>query len=254
MTFLNALLTNPTIIFRQRNIFLLSHMRANTSLFGHLMGSHPWVEGYYEMHIGYYNWKSLWRQRLRHFADHPAKPGARFMFDKILHDGHYIAPHLLQNAQSRTIFMLRSPEQSIKSLIVLYRQRSPQLPEATIEGAAQYYIERLATLGSIAEAISGRYFYLDAEALIEATTPTLVALSDWLGFDTPIPSEYQTFSKTGMGNTGDHSSRLKSGQVSKASSNYSDIVIDPALIDAANTAYQTHRTNLIQGSERHALM
>lgn len=253
MTFLNALLTNPAIIFRQRNIFLLSHMRANTSLFGHLMGSHPWVEGYYEMHIGYYSWKSLWRQRLRHFADHPAKPGARFMFDKILHDGHYIAPHLLQNAQSRTIFMLRSPEQSIKSLVVLYRQRSPHLPEATIEGAAQYYIERLTTLSNIAQTISRHYFYLDAEAMISATTPTLAALSDWLRFVTPIPSEYQTFSNTGKGNAGDHSSRLRSGQISKTNSDYSDIIIPTALIDAANSAYHTHRAKLIQCSNRHIL-
>jgi hypothetical protein len=34
-------------------IFLLSHMRAFTSLAGHILGSHPQINGYYEMHISY---------------------------------------------------------------------------------------------------------------------------------------------------------------------------------------------------------
>ncbi len=68
MSLLGALITNPPLVLQHRNIFLLSHMRANTSLFGHLMGSHPEVEGYYEMHIGYHSWRSLWRQKLLHFA------------------------------------------------------------------------------------------------------------------------------------------------------------------------------------------
>ena len=33
-------------------IFLLSHMRDLTSLAGHTLGSHPQINGYYEMHLG----------------------------------------------------------------------------------------------------------------------------------------------------------------------------------------------------------
>ena len=29
-------------------ILLLSHMRANTSLFGHILGTHPEINGYHE--------------------------------------------------------------------------------------------------------------------------------------------------------------------------------------------------------------
>ncbi|MCZ4303770.1 hypothetical protein O4G98_03395 [Zoogloeaceae bacterium G21618-S1] len=252
MSFAKALLANPELILRHRNIFLLSHMRANTSLFGHLIGSHPLVEGYYEMHIGYYSWKSLWRQKLRHFANHDAKPGAQWMFDKVLHDGHYVAPSLLMRDTSRTLVMLRSPDQSIKSLIALYRKHSPNLPEATPEGATQYYVDRLASLADTARAIGPRYFYLDAESLISCTDTTLAALSDWLGFDTPIPSEYDTFANTGQGNTGDHSSRLKSGKVNRARSDYSDIVLTSAQQTAAEEAYQRHRGRIIAGADRHA--
>ena len=252
MSFAKALPANPELILRHRNIFLLSHMRANTSLFGHLIGSHPLVEGYYEMHIGYYSWKSLWRQKLRHFANHNVKPGARWMFDKVLHDGHHVATSLLMRDTSRTIIMLRAPEQSVKSLVALYRKHSPQLPEATPEGATRYYVDRLAALADTAGAIGPRYFYLDAENLISRTDVTLAELSTWLGFDTPIPSQYDTFENTGQGNTGDHSSRLKSGKVNRTRSDYSDIELTSAQQAAAEEAYQRHREQIIAGAAQHA--
>ena len=252
MSFLGALVANPTLVLQHRNIFLLSHMRANTSLFGHLIGSHPLVEGYYEMHIGYHSWKSLWRQKLRHFADHPAKPAARYMFDKVLHDGHRVDPRLLIRARSRTIMMLRSPEQSIKSLVALYRERRPDLPEATAQGAADYYINRLRTLADTAGMLGSQYFYLDAECLITDTERALHALSAWLQLPTPIPTEYDTFSNTGRGDAGDHSSRLKSGKVNRSKSEYADIDIPAALMLQAQHSYQRHRGQLLAGSAANA--
>lgn len=253
MSFIGSLARNPGLILQHRNIFLLSHMRANTSLFGHLIGSHPWVEGYYEMHIGYFSWKSLWRQKLRHFANHQAKPGARYMFDKVLHDGHHVAPALLQRPSTHAIFMLREPEQSVRSLIVLYRERNPQLPEATAEGATAYYVQRLQTLAGLAASLGGRYFYLDAECLIGRPAPTLDSLSQWLGFEQPIPTEYGSFANTGRGNTGDHSSRLKSGKIHSARSDYSQIELAPGLLRAAHDAYQRHRNALSSGAAARAL-
>jgi len=253
MSMLNALIANPGLVLQHRNIFLLSHMRANTSLFGHLMGSHPQVQGYYEMHIGYHSWKSLWRQKLLHFADHTAKPGARWMFDKVLHDGHAVALPLLQRPRSRTVIMLRAPAQSIKSLAVLYQQTSPQLPEAQPAGAARYYIDRLDTLARTGQAMQQRYFYMDAEALISDTAGTLQALGSWLDLDGPIPTEYQTFSNTGRGHAGDTSSRLKSGKVSRSGNDYSSIEVPAALMQEAEQAYAQRRASLVQHSQRHRL-
>ncbi len=253
MSFLHALLHNPRLVLKHRNIFLLSHMRANTSLFGHLLGSHPQIEGYYEMHMGYYSWKSLWRQKLRHFATHDAKPRALYMFDKVLHDGHAVALPLLQRPDSHTIMMLRTPAQSIKSLVVLYRGTSPQLPEAQPEGAARYYIDRLNTLGRMASQLPQRYFYLDAECLVRDTAPTLQALSDWLRLPTPIPTEYTTFNNTGRGGAGDTSDRLKSGKVSAQSNDYGEIEVPEALMAEADATYRQQRAQLIQLSQRHVV-
>jgi len=248
MTMLEALVANPPLVLRHRNIFLLSHMRANTSLFGHLLGSHPQVEGYYELHIGYHGWKSLWRQKLLHFADHDAKPGARWMFDKLLHDGHEIAPAVLQRPSTRTVMMLRAPRQTLPSLVALYRRELPHLPEAEPEGAARYYVDRLATLTALARQ-AGRYFYLDAECLVEDTDRTLDALAAWLGFDTPIPREYQAFARTGRGGAGDTSERLRSGRVSAQSHRYDDIPFDAALLAEADEAYRRCRTTLSGGAD-----
>lgn len=254
MSLLDALLRNPSLTLQHRNIFLLSHMRANTSLFGHLIGSHEQVEGYYEMHIGYYSWKSLWRQKLLHFRQHKAKPKARWMFDKVLHDGHYVAPEILSRAQSKTIFMLRAPAQSVRSLVVLFRKHRPDLPEATPEGATRYYVDRLNSLNRIAGEIQRPYFYLDAENLIADAASTLNDLSTWLELDSPIPTEYETFNQTGAGDSGDHSARLKSGKINQSKTDYSDIVLTPEQLEAARLAYESCRSQLILGSERHSII
>lgn len=249
VSMLRAAAANPRMVLKHRNIFLLSHMRANTSLFGHLVGSHPWIEGYYEMHIGYFSWKSLWRQKLRHFAAHCAKPQARLMFDKLLHDGHHVAPSLLLRPSTRTIFMTRSAEQSVKSLVTLYRKHLPHLPEATVEGATAYYVQRLESLATTAATPGLNYFYLDAERLIEDTAAAVKSLSNWLALPTPIPTAYGTFEQTGRGHGGDHSDRLKSGQVSRVTSDYSDVAMSPAQLQAAMAAHTRCRQRLVEGAQ-----
>jgi hypothetical protein len=248
MPMLSSLVTNPGLLLRHRNIFLLSHMRANTSLFGHLLGSHPLVEGYYELHIGYHGWKSLWRQKMLHFAEHDAKPGARWMFDKVLHDGHAVAPAILQRPSCRTILMLRAPAQTLPSLVALYRRELPHLPEATTLGAARYYVDRLATLSAQAAQIGPAYFYLDAECLVGDTDHTLHALGAWLGFGTPIPRRYQPFVRTGRGGAGDTSERLRSGEVQRGGQRYDEITFEPALMAEADAAWQRCRSALVAGS------
>jgi hypothetical protein len=253
VSLLSALLGNPRLVLRHRNIFLLSHMRANTSLFGHLLGSHPLVEGYYEQHMGYYGWKSLWRQKLLHFDEHDAKPGARWMFDKVLHDGHAVAPSVLQRETTKTILMVRAPRQTLPSLVTLYRRERAHLPEATAAGASAYYVGRLDSLVALAHQ-APQYFYLDAESLVDDTDGTLTALERWLGFEQPIPREYQAFAHTGRSGAGDTSARLRSGRVSRETSHYGDITFDPDLLSAADDAYQRCRATLIAGADAHATL
>jgi hypothetical protein len=76
-------------------IFLLSHMRAYTSLAGHILGSHPRINGYYEMHISYEDAAALDRQLAVFLEGDALKPGSRYLFDKLLHNNYTLKPERL---------------------------------------------------------------------------------------------------------------------------------------------------------------
>ena len=67
---LRTVLRHPSILRSYQPLLLISHMRANTSLMGHILGASPEIEGYYELHIGYHSWRSLLRQKLVYFDQH----------------------------------------------------------------------------------------------------------------------------------------------------------------------------------------
>lgn len=247
--FVAAAFENPRCFFAQRNIFLLSHMRAYTSLFGHILGSHPEIDGYYEMQMGYYSWKSLWRQKLHYFSMHRPKRSARFLFDKVLHNYFFISPEILNKKSTRLIFMLRSPESSIKSIVNLYRKVQPTHEHANPVGAAAYYIDRIQRLGLLADGIQGRYFYLDAESLVDSPASTLAGLGDWLGLGSPLSTEYQTFENTGKLGAGDSSERMGSGRIQQAKSNYADVEVPAALLSQARESHRYWRDRLRQACE-----
>lgn len=247
---LDAVLHNPKHASQHRNIFLLSHMRAYTSLFGHILGSHPEIEGYYEMHIGYYSWKSLWRQKLLYFASHKAKKSSRILFDKLLHNYCFLAPNIAGRPSTRLIFMLRQPEPSIHSIVRLYDKVDPDHEFATEQGATEYYIERLAQLKRSADTLVNGFYYLDAETLIEAPEETLHALSAWLDLNGPLSTNYQVFSKTGKPQAGDSSELLSSGQIAAPKKNRERMPLGEELLKRATTAYTECRSALLDKSEK----
>ena len=222
-------------------------MRANTSLFGHILGSHPDIEGYYEMHIGYYSWKSLWRQKLLYLENHDFKPGSSIFFDKLLHEYCVVAPEILARKGTRAIFMLRGPEKTIKSIVGLYRKNQPDHEFAQVAGATSYYVTRLEALADIARAMPRDYYYLDAEALIEHPSETLASLSTWLELSRPLSPEYQVFSKTGTPQAGDSSDMIKSGTIKQRQQSYPDIEVPPERLAEAEQVYREVRECLMKG-------
>jgi hypothetical protein len=50
---------------RTQYLFVISHMRSRSSLLSHILGSHPQVIGYSELHQSYQRWSDLlWRRTL----------------------------------------------------------------------------------------------------------------------------------------------------------------------------------------------
>jgi hypothetical protein len=210
---LKTIITKPQILRPYKRILLLSHMRANTSVFGHVLGSHEEIEGYYELHIGYYSWKSLIRQKLLYFKHHTPKPNAKYIFDKVLATEHAVNTNLFDNKQAKIIFMIREPQATIASIVKLYSKIEPNHAFATIEGASQYYIERLNQLAIMAKKLKHGYLSLNAEKLTEQPDNTLAIVSDFLELSTPLSKEYNILPKTGAKRAGDSSENIKSGVI-----------------------------------------
>lgn len=243
-------------IFNQLNalkklqpIIMLSHMRANTSLFGHILGNNPEINGYYEMHIGYHSWKSLFRQKLKFLENHSFKQNSKYIFDKVLHDEHYINCELLNTSKAKVIISLRSPEETIPSIINLYQGKvDPDHEFATFNGAVKYYKKRLNSLSEYAIKLNNNFIYLDANDLKENTKKTFSFLQKELSLMEPLTSEYSIQNMTGRGESGDHSDNLKLGKINQIKTDFSSIEIDEEIIKELSSYYKNIRSSIIENS------
>lgn len=227
-------------------IFLLSHMRAYTSLVGHLLGSHPDINGYYEMHLGYASASDLEEQLRRYTAHDALKPDGRYLFDKLLHNDYALDLAACDPHPAQVLIALRPPEPTLKSIVSLFARKAGGDPYADPVGAAAYYIERLQWLAGFASSHAGRYRYFDASLVVSAQTRTLSTLSDWLQLGSPLQPRYQTFAKTGVAGAGDTSSAMAAGEVIRAGSDYADVVLDAASLARAQQVYDDCRQRLIE--------
>jgi hypothetical protein len=211
--YIKTIIKTPSIFIPQNRILLLSHMRANTSLFGHLLGSNPEIDGYYELHVNYGNKKNLLQQKLKYFQEHEKKSSSSYFFDKVLHNHHVVNPKLFSEGDSKIILMIREPSSTIESIIKLYNNKNELNDLATLRGASEYYLQRLAKLKEYSVEFSGRYFFLEAEHLITDTDHTLKSLSSWLDLKQPLRKEYHILKKTGVKGAGDSSEKMTSGVI-----------------------------------------
>jgi len=229
-------------------IFLLSHMRAYTSLAGHILGSHPQINGYYEMHLGYEDASALDRQLAAYQHDEVLKPGSRYLFDKLLHNDYALKPERLGPAELKILVSLAEPARTIKSIVHLFRQKpDPDLYASPVE-AAKYYVERVRALAAFCRTSDWPYTYFDAELLVRAPEKLLPRLTAWLELDSPLSERYEVFSHTGKARRGDTSERVRSGRIDRGRSDYAHVVIPEAVLRAAQEAYRECREEIVAGA------
>lgn len=228
-------------------IFLLSHMRGYSSLLGHILGSHSQINGYYEMHIHYNRVEALAEQE-QHYAQHdPFKPGSRYLFDKLLHNGYEPDMKLPGLEDAHLLLALRQPEPTIKSIIKLFKEKNTDALYADPTEATRYYIERLETLSAFARQHPQRYYYFDTELVCTDTEGLLRNLASWLQLDSPLSEQYQRFAKTGVAGAGDTSAAINSGAIIKnASEDFTGIVLENELLQQAEYAYQECHNLLVR--------
>ena len=232
-------------------VLLLSHMRAYTSLTGHVLGSHDEIEGYYEMHKGYFSWKSVYHAKLLYYSDHPVKKSARFLFDKVLHNEHYVSTDLVNKSDILPIFSIRKPEQTVKSIIRHYERIDPSHQYCNPEYSVRYYIERVNELASMSQKLKRGYLYFDAEAIKEDTQSLLLFLSDNMKLNEPLSPEYKKMKQTGSRFSGDSSEELFSGKIQKDNKQTDgNVELNEALLHDANVAYRSARDEIIKNADK----
>ncbi|MFP5417625.1 MAG: hypothetical protein ACLGHA_00580 [Gammaproteobacteria bacterium] len=235
----------PTPLAR---IFLLSHMRAYTSLAGHILGSHPQINGYYEMHLGYEDAAAPQKQMERYCSHDVLKPDSRYLFDKLLHNDHVLRPGRLGVADIRILVALAEPGHTIRSIVNLFAQKpDPDLYAAPVE-AARYYVARVRALADFCREAAWPYYYFDAELLPRAPQALLPRLTTWLELDSPLSGHYAVFSQTGTPRSGDTSARIRSGRIDHTRTDYAHIAIPEDALAAAREAYRTCRARIITGA------
>jgi len=220
-------------------------MRAYTSLVGHLLRSHPEIDGYYEMHQSYTSAEDLEDQAQRYAEQHGLKPGGRYLFDKLLHNDYTLALEQLDPDRTIVLMALRPPEPTLKSIVSLFARKPGHDPYADPAGAATYYIERLHALAAFGQQHPRRFYYFDAELIRSNTTRVLAALGQWLQLDSALTERYQSFARTGVAGAGDSSPAIAAGHVIHQKKNYPDVALDAESLQRAREAYQDCRRQLV---------
>ena len=234
-------------------IFLLSHMRAYTSLAGHILGSHPQINGYYEMHISYEDAAALNRQLDAFLEGDALKPGSRYLFDKLLHNDYAFKPERLDLPDMKILVSMLEPEHAIKSIVNLFAQKEVDDLYASPVEAANYYMARIQALADFSRATGQPYYYFDAELFQHAPEELLGKLTQWLGLDLPLSERYQVFSHTGKARKGDSSARIHSGSIDRTPVDYSHILVPEEVLYKAREVYRECRRQIIEKAADSAL-
>lgn len=238
-----ALARQPGLVIRRpRYLFVLSHMRSNTSLLSHLLGSHPEIRGHSEMHLRYRHGFDLLKLRCKVFLDNDDRLDGRYVLDKILHDNLVIRPAILDRADLRLVFIVREPAQTLRSILHMGSlEESPNWKQDPRRVAA-YYCQRLAGMEACYHVLGPgarqrRAFFLCAEDLIAQPEAMLARLSAWLGLAEPLTPEYRVFQSTGQPGLGDPLGNIKAGRIVPQADRYRHIDLDPTLLAQAARAH-----------------
>lgn len=221
-------------------------MRAYTSLVGHLLGSHPEIDGYYEMHQGYASATDLDRQARRYAEQDRFKPGSRYLFDKLLHNDYALQLEQFDPGRTVVLMALRPPEPTLKSIVHLFERKPGNDPYADPAGATDYYVERLRALAAFARRYPQRFHYFDAELVCRDAPRLLATLGAWLQLSSPLADRYQSFARTGIAGTGDSSPAIASGRILREERVYPDVVLDAEPLQRAQAAYRDCRHQLVE--------
>ena len=140
-----------------------------------------------------------------------------------------------------SLFLLREPEATLKSIVDLQRltgvagYRNPQF-------ALDHYLSRLNTMCDIASRSSGPGFLVESEQITERPVTLLADLTRWLQLPVGLSQRYQLYPDTGTEQAGDPSAFIRMGQVMQTPIHA--VEIPSEIVQRASKAYGSCRAFL----------
>lgn len=196
----------PSVVLRPRRyVLVLSHMRSYSSLLCHLLGSHPEIDGYAEMHRSYRRHSDLLRLKAHAFRSLEGDFGGRFVLDKLLHDRYTVSHSLLDSGSVYPIFLVRNPADSVRSILRMGTTIQSVAWYSDPRLVAEYYETRVSHLAEIARTLERPWLFVRSEELVDATRACLDSIASFLGLRTPLDESYSLFKNTGREGWGDYS-------------------------------------------------
>jgi hypothetical protein len=203
----------PRVFLGRRSyILVLGHMRSYSSLLCHILGSHPEIAGYAEMHLAYRNVLDLLRLRARVFRSLGCVLPGRFVLDKVLHDEYVVAPSILRRQDVHAIVVVRRPAESIQSVLSMGKRIPSVAWYSDVDVAVDYYVKRLRSLATVRQHAS-HCLLVRAEDIVQETSRALAEVAQFLGLEQGLAEEYDIFPHTGDQGWGDDSAAIRSGRV-----------------------------------------
>jgi len=239
---LAILIANPQILFsKKKYLFVVSHMRSRSSVLSHILGNNPEVIGYKELHQAYKGKKSLINMQIELAKDLKPNFKNKYLLDKILNN-YTISDAILKKVQPKMLFLLRDPEETIKSIINMGFKTGVAQYKDPIKVTA-YYCKRLRNLEQLSYKAGKGHLFIESIDLVENSEGTLNKISNWLNLESRLKTTYTTFKDTGVIGFGDPLENIKSG-VLQATSGYSNVDIPEHLLREAQDSYENCRVTL----------
>ena len=213
-------------------------MRSYSSLLCHLLASNQDISGYSEKHLSYESMLDFRNLRRKVHAEHEYSLNGRYVLDKILHDKHHLSDWALNRKSVIAVFMIRRPEDTLKSLVYLGTKLEKKEWGESYSKILQYYVKRLDMIAHYSDIKSSNSIFIEAENIINDTEQALKSLSEYLSLRRPLLSKYSKFKLTGKPGRGDSSEFIKEGFVRKQRHNYEEIIIPSEVLEQAQAAYK----------------
>ena len=231
-------------------IFIMSHMRSRSSLLSHILGSNPAISGYYESRQSYLNWEDFARLRIHAYFDNTGKSNPKFALDSILWNSYRISNQMCLEKKLKIIFLLREPEDTLKSIIYMGNKIGDQNFKDP-DWALKYYCDRVKT---IKDYYASRIPYqnglfIDSDKIIQHTDYLLKRLSNWLELEVELSSNYLIFKHTGKKGYGDPLDNIKKGRIIKNKTDYQGINISPSILHKAKAVHDSCKKMLLKTYE-----